>query len=122
MAQGLPPYQNVPLYQYYTTPTTASTAVQPIKWTRSFYKPSPTSNAAPAGTTRVNWRQSIDAQYVANTKPSGTSYTLPGTTTALSSAATGLAAEYAPGKGKELQPIPQATLSADPALKQNFGY
>ncbi|RYY17246.1 MAG: RagB/SusD family nutrient uptake outer membrane protein, partial [Cytophagaceae bacterium] len=122
MAQGLPPYQNVPLYQYYTTPTTASTAVQPIKWTRSFYKPSPTSNAAPAGTTRVNWRQAIDAQYVANTKPAGASYTLPGATTPVTSAATGLAAEYLPGRGKELQPIPQATLSADPVLKQNFGY
>jgi len=122
MALGLPPYQNVPLYQYYTTPTTASTAVQPIKWTRSFYKPSPATTTAPTGTTRVNWRQGIDAQYVANTKPAGTSYTLTGTTTTATSAGTGLAAEYVPAKGKEVQPIPQATLSADPALKQNFGY
>lgn len=123
MAQGLPPYQNVPLYQYYRTPTASSLAVNPVQWTRSFYRPSPTSNAAPAGTTRVNWRQSIDAQYVANTKPSGTSYRLPGSTAAaVPSAGSGLAAEYVPGKGKELLPIPQSTISADPALAQNFGY
>ncbi|MBJ6110517.1 RagB/SusD family nutrient uptake outer membrane protein [Hymenobacter sp. BT523] len=122
MAQGLPPYQNVPLYQYYRTPTGPSLAVQPIQWVRSFYRPSPTPNTAPAGTTRVNWRQAIDASYVANTKPSGTVYTLPGATTSVTSVGSGLAAEYQPNKGKELLPIPQATISADPALKQNFGY
>ncbi|MDO7848304.1 RagB/SusD family nutrient uptake outer membrane protein [Hymenobacter sp. M29] len=123
MALGLPPYQNVPLYQYYRTPTAASLAVQPVQWTRSFYKPSPAVNTAPTGTVRVNWRQGIDAAYVANTKPAGTVYTLnaatPVTATSIGS---GLAAEYVPGRGKELLPIPSATLSADPALKQNFGY
>ncbi|MBF9142417.1 RagB/SusD family nutrient uptake outer membrane protein [Hymenobacter properus] len=122
MALGQAPYDNVPLYQYYRTPTSASLAVQPVQWTRSFYRPSPTPNTAPTGTVRVNWRQGIDAAYVANTKPAGTDYVLPGTTTPVKSIASGLAAEYVPGRGKELLPIPQATLSADPALKQNFGY
>lgn len=123
LAQGLPPYQNVPLYQYYRTPTASSLAVNPVQWTRSFYRPSPTANAAPTGTTRVNWRQAIDAQYVANTKPSGTSYRLPGSTAAaVTSIGSGLAAEYVPAKGKELLPIPQSTISADPALTQNYGY
>lgn len=40
----------------------------------------------------------------------------------LTSTAAGLAAEYVPGKGKELLPIPQSTISSDPALVQNFGY
>jgi len=115
MAKGEAPYQNVPLYMYYRTPSAT-----PVQWTRSFYQPSPTPATAPTGTTRVNWRQAIDAQYIANTRPVGTTYTL-GTTTATSNAG-GLAAEYVPGRGKELLPIPQATLSSDPALTQNAGY
>ncbi len=116
LARNQAPYQNVPQYMYFKTPT----AIGPVQYTRSFYRPSPTSTAAPAGTVRVNWRQAIDAAYIANTRPAGTSATI-GTTTA-ASAGTGLAAEYVPGKGKELLPIPQSTLSSDPALKQNFGY
>jgi hypothetical protein len=69
---------------------------------------------------RVNWRLSIDPQYVANLRPVGTVYTQ-GTTRATSTGA-GLAAEYVPGKGKELLPIPQSTIASDPALVQNFGY
>jgi hypothetical protein len=130
LAQGLPPYQNVPLYQFFRTPTASSLAVVPVQWTRSFFKPTPTAllptNPAtplPAGISRVNWRQGVDAQYVANTKPSGTSYRLPGATTApVTSIGAGLAAEYLPGRGKELLPIPQSTISADPALVQNYGY
>ncbi|MVN75147.1 RagB/SusD family nutrient uptake outer membrane protein [Hymenobacter sp. HMF4947] len=104
------PYQNVPQYQYYRVVNGA------IQWTRSFYRPSPTNTTAPTGTTRVNWRQSIDATYVANLRPNGTAV---GTIT---STGTGMAAEYLPGQGKELLPIPQTTLDTDPALKQNFGY
>ncbi|MFC7666112.1 RagB/SusD family nutrient uptake outer membrane protein [Hymenobacter humi] len=115
MAKGQAPYQNVPLYMYFRTPAAGS-----VQYTRSFYRPSPTANAAPTGTVRVNWRQAIDAPYVANTKPNGSTFTL-GTVTATSTGS-GLAAEYVPGQGKELLPIPQSTLSADPALKQNFGY
>lgn len=115
LAKNQAPYQNVPQYVYFKTP-----AAGPVQYTRSFYRPSPASAAAPAGTVRVNWRQAIDAAYIANTRPAGTSATV-GTTTA-ASAGTGLAAEYVPGKGKELLPIPQSTLAADPALKQNFGY
>ncbi|MBT2558775.1 RagB/SusD family nutrient uptake outer membrane protein [Hymenobacter sp. ISL-91] len=115
MAKGEAPYQNVPLYMYYRTPSAAG-----IQWVRSFYRPSPTPNTAPAGTVRVNWRQALTAQYVADTKPAGTTYTL-GSTTATSNGA-GLAAEYVPGRGKELLPIPQSTISSDPALVQNFGY
>jgi hypothetical protein len=116
LAKGEAPYQNVPLYQYYRTPTAGSS----VQWTRSFYRPSPTPNTAPTGTVRVNWRQAIDAVYIANTKPVNTSYTL-GTTTAVS-LGTGLAAEYLPNAGKELLPIPQSTLAADNKLVQNFGY
>ncbi|MBD2715225.1 RagB/SusD family nutrient uptake outer membrane protein [Microvirga sp. STR05] len=115
LAKGEAPYQNVPLYMYYRTPAAGN-----VQWTRSFYRPSPTPNTAPTGTVRVNWRQGIDAAYVANTRPAGATYTL-GTTSATSTA-TGLAAEYVPGQGKELLPIPQSTLVADPALVQNFGY
>lgn len=130
LALGLAPYQNVPLYQFYRTPTAASLAVQPVQWLRSFYKPTPTAlipttpaTPLPAGYNLVNWRQAINASYVANIKPAGTSYVLPGSSaTPVTSIGSGLAAEYVPGKGKELLPIPQATLSADPALKQNFGY
>lgn len=116
LAKGEVPYQNVPLYQYYRTPTAGSS----VQWTRSFYRPSPTPNTAPTGTVRVNWRQAIDATYIANTKPVGTSYTL-GTTTAVSQGQ-GLAAEYVPNAGRELLPIPQSTLAADNKLVQNFGY
>jgi hypothetical protein len=131
MVLGRAPYQNVPQYVYFRTPTASSLAVNPVQWTRSFYRPSPTvvTNGvtgpapAPSGTTRVSWVQALDAQYIANTKPAGTSYALPGSTAKpVTSAATGLAAEYVPGKGKELLPIPQSTISADPALVQNAGY
>lgn len=130
MALGQAPYDNVPLYQFFRTPTAPSLAVQPIQWARSFYKPTPaalipanSTAPAPAGLTRVNWRQAIDVSYVANTKPAGTNYALPGSTaTPVRSAGSGLAAEYVPGRGKELLPIPQSTVIADPALKQNFGY
>ena len=115
MAKGEAPYQNVPLYQYYRTPAAGA-----VQYTRSFYRPSPTVNTAPTGTVRVNWRQALDATYVANTRPAGTAFTL-GTVSATSTGA-GLAAEYLPGLGKELLPIPQSTIAADPALKQNFGY
>lgn len=116
MANNQAPYQNIPQYLYYRAPSAS-----PLQWANSFYRPSPAT--APAGTTRVNWRQSINALYIANTKPAGTyQITVNGTTTTEISTAQGLAAEYVPGRGKELLPIPQATLAADPALKQNFGY
>lgn len=126
MAKGEAPYQNVPRYLYYRTPAAGN-----LRWAYSFYRPSnpsfdpsttpgAPSVAPPAGTVRVNWRQAIDAAYIANTKPARSSYTL-GTTTAVSTA-TGLAAEYVPNAGKELLPIPQSTLAADNKLVQNFGY
>jgi hypothetical protein len=118
MAKGEAPYDNVPLYMYYRIPT----AIGNIQWTRSFYRPSPTPNTAPAGTTRVNWRQAINGAYVANTKPAGTTYSLTPGGTVETSVGSGLAAEYVPGKGKELMPIPQSTISSDPAVQQNFGY
>ena len=106
------PYQNVPQYQFYRVVNGQ------VQWARSFYRPSPATT--PTGTTRVNWRQAIDAVYVSNLQPSGTSVTI-GTVTTVS-AGNGLAAEYAPGLGKELLPIPQTTLDTDRALKQNAGY
>jgi hypothetical protein len=106
------PYQNVPQYQYYRVVNGV------VQWARSFYRPSPA--ATPSGTTRVNWRQGIDVTYVANLQPNGTSVTI-GATTVIS-IGSGMAAEYAPGQGKELLPIPQTTLDTDPALKQNAGY
>ncbi|HEX8504522.1 MAG TPA: RagB/SusD family nutrient uptake outer membrane protein [Hymenobacter sp.] len=115
---GAAPYQNVPQYQYYRVVNGR------VQWMRSFYRPSPTPNTAPTGQTRVNWRQAIDATYVANLQPNGTNVTVTtGTTsTTVLSTGNGLAAEYVPGQGKELLPIPQTTLDTDPALKQNFGY
>ncbi|QKG57050.1 RagB/SusD family nutrient uptake outer membrane protein [Hymenobacter sp. BRD128] len=109
---GAAPYNTVPQYQYYKVVNGV------VQWQRSFYRPSPA--ATPGGTTRVNWRQGIDATYVANLRPNGTAVTV-GTTT-VNSTGSGMAAEYAPGQGKELLPIPQTTLDTDPAIKQNFGY
>lgn len=112
MQAAAAPYQNVPQYQFYKVVNGL------VQWQRSFYKPSPA--ATPTGTTRVNWRQSIDATYVANLQPSGTAVKV-GTTT-VNSTGSGMAAEYIAGQGKELLPIPQTTLDTDPALKQNSGY
>jgi hypothetical protein len=111
---GSAPYQNVPQYQYFRVVNGL------VQWQRSFYRPSPANTTAPTGTTRVNWRQGIDATYVANLQPSGTAVKV-GTTT-VASTGSGMAAEYAPGQGKELLPIPQTTLDTDPALVQNYGY
>ena len=68
-----------------------------VQWARSFYKPAPAT--APTGTTAVSWRTAITATSIAN-----------------------LASEYRPNAGKELLPIPQTTLDANPNVKQNFGY
>ncbi|GAA4507020.1 RagB/SusD family nutrient uptake outer membrane protein [Hymenobacter ginsengisoli] len=111
---GSAPYNTVPQYQYYKVVNGV------VQWQRSFYRPSPANTTAPTGTTRVNWRQGIDATYVANLRPNGTTVTIGSTT--VTSAGTGMAAEYVPGQGKELLPIPQTTLDTDPAIKQNFGY
>lgn len=122
LRQGAAPYQNVPQYQYYRIVNGV------VQWQRSFYRPSPANTTAPSGTTRVNWRQGIDNTYVANLQPNGTAVpfttTSGGTTTTVTvnSTGAGMAAEYVPGQGKELLPIPQTTLDTDPALKQNFGY
>jgi len=85
-----------------------------LQFQRSFYKTAPTTT--PTGSTSVNWAASINAAYVANTQPSGTSYL------GSPSTGTGLAAEYVEKAGKELLPIPQSTIDVDPALKQNSGY
>jgi hypothetical protein len=114
LRQGLAPYNNVPLYQYYRVVNGA------IQWTRSFYRPSPANITAPTGTARVNWRFGIDATYIANLQPNGIAVNVGGTN--VNSVGSGMAAEYVPGTGKELLPIPQTTLDTDPALKQNFGY
>ena len=103
MAEAQAPYQNVPLYHVLPTPWPA-----PVQWTRSFYRPSPAANAAPAGTVRVNWRQAIDAAYIGQ-HPAGRHHLHAWHGPSATSAGTGLAAEYVPGRGKELLPIPQST-------------
>ncbi|MBH8559136.1 RagB/SusD family nutrient uptake outer membrane protein [Hymenobacter negativus] len=75
-----------------------------VQWATSFYKALP--SVTPAGTTRVNWTQGTSLTALGVTGPAGT----------------GLAAEYVPGKGKELLPIPQKTIDATPGLRQNMGY
>jgi starch-binding outer membrane protein, SusD/RagB family len=117
LAKNQAPYQNVPQYLYFRTP-----AAGPVQWARSFYRPAPAT--APTGTTRVNWREAINAAYLANLRPTGTSVslTIGTTTTTATSQGTGLAAEYVPNQGKELLPIPSSTLVSDPALVQNKGY
>jgi hypothetical protein len=112
MQAGTAPYNTIPNTLYYTVVNGA------IRWSRSFYRPTPAT--APAGTTSVAWRSSINAAYVANLRPQGTMVPVGSTTT--TSGGTGLAAEYLPNLGKELLPIPQTTLDTDAALKQNFGY
>ena len=101
MSNGVAPYDKVPTKMYYRIPTNAG----PIQWATSFYQPTPATQ--PAGTTQVSWRSNINAVYIANIQPG---------------ASAGFASDYQPSKGKELLPIPQATLDADPALLQNFGY
>jgi hypothetical protein len=112
MQAGAAPYNRVPATLYYTVVNGA------IRWSRSFYRPAPAT--APAGTTSVAWRSSINAAYVADLRPQGT--VVPVGTTPTTSRGFGLAAEYLPNLGKELLPIPQTTLDSDAALKQNFGY
>ncbi|RZL14332.1 MAG: RagB/SusD family nutrient uptake outer membrane protein [Hymenobacter sp.] len=98
----------VPATQYFKATSTG------ITYARSLYRPVPAT--APTGTTSVSWGATINATYVANTQPTGTSYG------GISSTGTGLAAEYMTGTGKELLPIPQTTIDTDPNLKQNSGY
>jgi len=112
MQAGSAPYNNIPNTLYYTVVNGT------IRWSRSFYRPAPAT--APAGTTSVAWRSSINVAYVANLRPLSTVVTV-GTASATSNGG-GLAAEYLPNLGKELLPIPQTTLDTDAALKQNFGY
>jgi hypothetical protein len=121
LRQGLAPYNNVPLYQFYRVVGGA------VQWTRSFYRPTPTAllpttpaTPLPSGISRVNWRQGIDATYIGNLQPNGTVVNVGGIS--VNSTGAGMAAEYLPGTGKELLPIPQTTLDTDPAIKQNFGY
>ncbi|RZK29019.1 MAG: RagB/SusD family nutrient uptake outer membrane protein, partial [Hymenobacter sp.] len=106
MQAGSPPYTNVPATMYYTVVNGV------IRWNRSFYRPAPAT--APTGTTSVAWRSSVSAAYVSNLQPQGTVVVIGTTTT--TSGGTGLAAEYVPGQGKELLPIPQTTIDTDNAL------
>jgi hypothetical protein len=98
----------VPATQYFKATSTG------ITYARSLYRTTPAT--APTGTTSVSWGATINATYVANTRPTGTSYS------GVASTGTGLAAEYVAGTGKELLPIPQTTIDTDPNLKQNSGY
>lgn len=75
-----------------------------VQWANSFYRPAPAT--VPAGTTRVNWTVSTSLTALGVIGPAGT----------------GLAAEYVPGKGKELLPVPQKAIDATPSLRQNPGY
>jgi hypothetical protein len=112
MQTGAAPYANVPQVVYYKVVNGV------VQYQRSLYRPSPAT--APAGSVVIPWAASITPAYVANTRPTGSVYTF-GTTSATSTGQ-GLAAEYVPGQGKELLPIPQSTIDTDPALKQNSGY
>ncbi len=112
MQTGAAPYANVPQTLYFKVVNNV------LQYQRSLYRPAPAT--APTGTTAVAWASTINPTYVANTRPAGVTYTFNGTVAA--STGQGLAAEYVPGQGKELLPIPQSTIDTDPALKQNAGY
>ncbi|WP_400192993.1 RagB/SusD family nutrient uptake outer membrane protein [Hymenobacter sp. B81] len=105
-------YSKVPRVMYYRVVSGK------IQWARSFYRPSPASR--PSGTTLINWRQAVNNAYVLNTKPNGTSETFG--TQRLTSNGSGVAAEYQPGRGKELLPYPAGSVDVNRNIQQNFGY
>ena len=92
LANRQAPFANVPANVYYKTGS------PDIVWASSPYKPSPFSSA-PAGYTSVAW--------------AGAAVTTTITTY--------FAASFTPGKS-ELLPIPQASIDANPMLKQDYGY
>ncbi|MES1217839.1 MAG: RagB/SusD family nutrient uptake outer membrane protein [Bacteroidota bacterium] len=93
MSTRQPPYDNLPDYMFYQNNSPT------LKWAGSYYKPNTFGNTAPAGYTLVNWvRDNIN-----------------------SSILTYYAIAFTPNKS-ELLPIPQASLDANPLLKQDYGY
>lgn len=92
LANRQAPYTNLPVNMYWKTGSVD------LVWASSYYKPSPFTSA-PTGYTSVAW--------------AGT-----GVTTTIS---TYFASGFVTGKS-ELLPIPQASLDANPLLKQDYGY
>lgn len=95
---GTGPYANVPQYLFWKNNG------EEIQWTNSFYKPN-TSTTAPAGTTRLDWRQHLTGNLIDG---------LP--------LDQGIARFFVSGKS-ELFPFDQATIDAyQGKIKQNPGY
>ena len=92
LANRQAPYTNLPVSMYYKTGS------PDLVWASSYYKPSPFAST-PAGYTSVAWAGAA-------------------VTTTIS---TYYAIGFTTGKS-ELLPIPQASLDANPLLKQDYGY
>ena len=92
MANRQAPYTNLPANMYYKNSSAD------LVWASSYYQPSPFT-ATPAGYTSVAWAGTAVATTIS----------------------TYYAAGFTTGKS-ELLPVPQASLDANPLLKQDYGY
>ena len=96
MSNRQPPYDQLPDYMFYKQDSPELIWANP-----SYYEPNPFGTSAPTGFTRVDWvRSSLESTLITN----------------------GAYAEgFEPNK-RELLPIPQASIDANPRLTQDYGY
>lgn len=96
MSNRVAPYDNLPDYMFYKNDSPALT------WANaSYYSPNTLGTTAPAGYTRVDWvRSSIESTIITS----------------------GLYAEGFQANKRELLPIPQASIDANPRLTQDYGF
>ena len=96
MANRQPPYDQLPDYMFYKQDSPELIWANP-----SYYEPNPFGNSAPTGFTRVDWvRSSLESTLITNG---------------------GYAEGFEPNK-RELLPIPQESIDANPRLTQDYGY
>ena len=96
MANRQPPYDQLPDYMFYKQDSPELIWANP-----SYYEPNPFGTSAPAGFTRVDWvRSSLESTLITNG---------------------GYAEGFEPNK-RELLPIPQESIDANPRLTQDYGY
>ena len=96
MANRQPPYDQLPDYMFYKQDSPELIWANP-----SYYEPNPFGTSAPAGFTRVDWvRSSLESTLITNG---------------------GYAEGFEPNK-RELLPIPQESIDANPRLSQDYGY
>ena len=96
MSNRQAPYNQLPDYMFFKTDSPQLIWANP-----SYYAPNPFGTTAPAGFTRVDWvRSSLESTLITN----------------------GAYAEGFEANKKELLPIPQESIDANPRLTQDYGY